>query len=106
MPLDQEQTQQVLDRLSDELERAAQADRPSGPLRDPLKIERYAQRVKVSRFYTVEISVSGEKERVETTFVTGVGQRPETRIDPIPSDTSGYRTLAGELIQPFLHGRG
>src|SRR5688572_26281558 len=105
MPLDDQQTQRVLQRLGDELEKAAHAAAPSWPLREPFKVERDARKVRVSRFYTVEVSVSGEKECVETTFITGDDRRPETRNDPIPGDASQFQTLASELIQPLMHGR-
>ena len=105
MPLDPEKTKLILDRLGDELEEAARtAPMPVGALRDRPTEERQDRKVTVSRFFKVEISVSGERERVETTLVTGEGQRPEMREDPIPRDNSQYRDLAKELIQPLLRG--
>ena len=105
MPLDPDKTKLILDRLSDELEEAARTEvRPPGPPRARLQVERHDRTVTVSRFFRVEISVSGERERVETTLITGEGQRPEKREDPIPRDNSQYRQLAKELIQPLLRG--
>src|SRR5688572_29603802 len=108
MPLDTEETKLILDRLSDEIEEVARsATKPLGTIRDRLKVERDGRKVTVSRFFwVVEISVSGEKERVETMFFTGEGRRPETRGDPVPRDNSQYRGLARELIQPLLSVRG
>lgn len=107
MPLDPETAQLVLDRLSEELEEVARtATKPLGPLTDRLKVERDGRKVTVTRFFKLEISVSGEKERVQTIFITGVGQRPETREDPIPRDNSQFRDLATELIQPLMFVRG
>jgi hypothetical protein len=105
MPLDPDKTKLILDRLSDELEEAARTEtRAPGPPGERLRVERQDRKVTVSRFFKLEISVSGEKERVETTLITGEGQRPETRVDPIPGDNSQYRDLARELIQPLRRG--
>lgn len=107
MPLDSDQTKLVLDRLSDELEEVARtATNPWGSAPHALKVERQLRKVTVSDFFRVEVSVSGEKELVEAVLVTGADRRPETRDYPIPSDSAQFRTLARELIQPLMFGRG
>ena len=104
MPFDRQKSQLILDRLSDEVEEVARiATKPLGPLRG-LKVVRDGRKVTVSRFFRVEISVNGEKERVEAIFVTGEDQRPEIRNDPIPRDDSEFRELAKQLIQPLMRG--
>ena len=103
MPLDGQTTRHILDRLSDEVEEAARtAPRPAGPPREPLKVERGGGKVTVSRAFRVEVSVSGEKERVEAILVTAEDQRPERRDYPIPRDTTEFRSLARELIRPLI----
>jgi len=99
MPLDGANTRIILDRLGDEIEEAA---RIAGPLRAGFKVERDARKVTVTRAFRVEVSVSGEKERVEAVLVTSDDRRPETRDYPIPRDNSEFRDLAKELIQPLM----
>jgi hypothetical protein len=101
MTLDGANTRIILDRLGDEIEEAA---RIAGPHRAGFKVERDARKVTVSRSFRVEVSVSGEKERVEAMLVTSDDRRPETRDYPIPRDNSEFRTLAKELIQPLMGG--
>jgi len=103
MSFDQEKAKQVLDRLGDEIEEVARtATKPLEPNRERLKVERDGGKVTVSRFFKLEISVSGEKERVETKLFTGGERRPESRDDPIPRDNSEFRDLARQLIQPLI----
>jgi len=102
MPLDRENTRLILDRLGDEIEEAARTAKPLGPLRDPLKVERDGRKVTVTRLFSVEVSISGEKERVEARLLTADERRPESRDYPIPRDNAEYRDLATELIQPLM----
>jgi hypothetical protein len=69
------------------------------------KVVRDGRKVTVSRDFRVEIRVSEQKERVEAILVTAEDQRPETRDYPIPDDSSQYRALANELIQPLIFVR-
>ena len=102
MSLDPEKCKLILDKLSDEVEEAARTATRPPALRDSMKVVRDGRKVTVSRFFRVEISVSGEKERVEAVLVTAEDQRPESRDYPIPGDNSQYRALAKELIQPLI----
>ena len=99
MTLDGANTRVILDRLGDEIEEAA---RVAGPLRAGFTVERVAGKVTVSRSFRVEVSVCGEKERVEAMLVTSDDRRPETRDYPIPRDNSEFRELARELIEPLM----
>lgn len=102
MSLDAEKCKLILDKLSDEVEEAARTATKPLALRDSMKVVRDGRQVTVSRFFRVEFSVSGEKERVEAVLVTAEDQRPESRDYPIPGDNSQYRALAKELIQPLI----